>query len=159
MSYIITKIKIEAATLLKHCILSRTSSKLLITPLPNDNLHWSPTSREPLRAELGELAAAPVSSGKWSNQFRYVCTWLSGYVSSKRRTYIKTSSNLEPCGNRSESPIPKLHRLSMVFPLRMVDSQSFFPEISTNETSIYYLRKKYHEIKSIYKLKQKDLSY
>lgn len=36
MPYIITKIRIEAATLLKHCILSRTSSELLITPLPND---------------------------------------------------------------------------------------------------------------------------
>ena len=82
------------------------------------------------------------------------------YISSKRRTYTKTSSNLEPCRNQSDSPIPKLHRPSMVFPLRMVDSQSFFPEISTNETSIYYLRKKIPWNNKVYiNLNKKDLSY
>ena len=95
---------------------------------------------------ISGLGLYPIQMQRLHQNHNYIL-----YISSKRRTHTKTSSNLEPCGSKSESPIPKLHRLSMVFPLRMVDSQSFFPEVSTNETSII--------IKVYINLNKKELSY
>lgn len=105
---------------------------------------------------ISGLGLYPMQMQRLHQNHNYI---LYNYISSKRRTYTKTSSNLELCGSKSESPIPKLHRLSMVFPLRMVDPK-FFQKCPPMKPSSITYEKKYHEIKSIYiNLNKKDLSY